>query len=67
MKLTPNIPMIMKKTISKKCQSRSYVTWNNTNFPVRNGFIAERVTVATSAQKKLRHNVLILKELLISC
>jgi hypothetical protein len=38
--LTPKIPRTTKKMISKKCQSLSYVTWNNTSFPVLNGFIA---------------------------
>lgn len=64
---TPKTPRIMKNMISKKCQSRSYVTWNMTSFPVRKGFIADKVTVAMSAQKKLRHIVLMLKVWLISC
>ena len=38
--LTPKTPMMTKKTISKKCQSLSYVTWKSTSFPVRKGFIA---------------------------
>jgi len=38
--LTPKMPRMTKNMISKKCQSRSYVTWNNTNFPVLKGFIA---------------------------
>ena len=37
---TPKMPMIIKKIISKKCHSRSYVTWKSTSLPVRKGFIA---------------------------
>lgn len=58
------------------------MTWNNTSLPLRYGFIAyepsitrldrvsktptDNVTVATKAQKKLRHIVLMLKLLVIS-
>ena len=65
-KRTPNMPKTTKKRISKKCQSLSYVTWNSTSLPVRKGFMADSVTVAMSAQKKLRHIVLMLKVWLIS-
>lgn len=78
--------MRMKKPSSKKCQSRSKLTWKSTILPVRNGFMAcradhedwvcgvggragrtERTTLATSAQKKLRHIVLIGQLIVISC
>lgn len=42
------------------------MTWNRTSFPVLKGFIADSVTVATRAQRKLLHIVLILNDGLIS-
>ena len=47
---TPNIPSTTKKMISKKCQSRSYVTEKRTSLPLRYGFIACAHTRRTCSQ-----------------